>query len=174
MKPLFELFCESFDLEASEDGRAFLSLVRPLLSLPDVEALHGFCHHMSVSRLQHVRAVAYISYHICREKGLRVTETCYAALLHDLFFFDHKKGERIPHAWRRHPAIAWENAKRLCAFSEVGEDIICRHMWPLTRGVPKTKEGKIVSWVDKYCAMQEFFLSCKQKMFYIRRKDTQP
>ena len=171
MKSLRQIYEESFALEETADGREFLALVKPILTHPAVSVLEEYRHHMSVNRLQHVVSVAYIAYHICRKQCLRVEETCLAALLHDLFYFDHTRGDRPAHPWRRHPAIAWDNARQLHPFTEVGEDIISRHMWPLTLRLPRTQEGRIVSWADKYCAWQEFLLSCKQ-MLYIR-KDAQ-
>ena len=173
MKPIHELYKESFSPEKTEDGRAFLSLVHPLLFHPAVSILSTYRHHMSTHRLQHVLSVAYLTYHICREKGLATEEACHAALLHDLFYFDRMRGDAPRLPWMRHPAIAWDNARALYPFTEVGEDIIRCHMWPLTRRLPRTKEGQIVSWADKYCAMREFFRSFRAP-FYIRRKDTRP
>lgn len=173
MKPLCAIYRESFFLDRTEDGRAFLTLVRPLLRHPAVDILSTYRHHIGTHRLQHVISVAYLSYHLCRERGLSVEEACHAALLHDLFYFDRTRGNAPRRPWLHHPAIAWENARTLYPFTELGEDIICRHMWPLTRSLPRTKEGRIVSFADKYCAMREFFQNFK-KLSYIRRKDTRP
>ncbi len=171
MKSIREIYEESFALEESADGREFLTLVKPLLFHPAVSVLAEYRHHMSVHRLQHVTSVAYIAYHICKKQGLSVEETCFAALLHDLFYFDEERGVRPAHPWRRHPAIAWDNARRLYAFTEIGEDIISRHMWPLTLHLPRTREGRIVSWADKYCAWREFWRSCRQR-FYTTANDS--
>ncbi|MBQ8175075.1 MAG: HD domain-containing protein [Clostridia bacterium] len=173
MKSINEIYRESFYLENTEDGRAFLAIVRPLLHHPAVHILSTYRHHMSTDRLQHVTSVAYLAYHICREQGLAVEEVCHAALLHDLFYFDSERGDAPRFPWVRHPVIAWENARELYPFTEVGRDIICHHMWPLTLHLPRTREGRIVSWADKYCAMREFFRGF-QKPSYIRRKDTRP
>lgn len=173
MKPLCEIYRESFFLERTADGQAFLSLVRPLLRHPAVHILSTYRHHIGTHRLQHAISVAYLSYHICRDRGLSVEEACRAALLHDLFYFDRTRGDAPRLPWLRHPAIAWENARGLYPFTALGEDIICRHMWPLTRSLPRTKEGRIVSFADKYCAMREFFHAFRPTS-YIRRKDTRP
>ena len=173
MKSIHQIYRESFYLEKTEDGRAFLSLVRPLLLHPAVHILETYRHHMGTHRLQHVISVAYLSYHICREEGLDTEEVCYAALLHDLFYFDSERGVAPPLPWIRHPVIAGKNAQELYPFTEIGQDIICHHMWPLTLRLPKTREGRIVSWADKYCAIREFFGTLR-KPFYIRRKDTEP
>jgi uncharacterized protein len=168
-------YLQSLSLEKHEEGRRFLSLVGDLLTAPEVRVLEEYRHHMSVNRLQHVISVAYLAYRICLEKGLshgQIREVCAAALLHDLFYFDDLRGEKPPRAWRSHPAIAWNNARQHFDFTLLGEDIICRHMWPLTRRLPRTREGRIVMWADKYCAWREFLSSLRPP--YIKRKDVQP
>lgn len=173
MRPIRELYKESFMPESTADGREFLALIRPLLRHPAVNVLSTYRHHMTIDRLQHVISVAYLAYHICLDKGLDAKEAAVAALLHDLFYFDSERGDAPRHPWLRHPAIAWENASPLYPFTELGRDVICRHMWPLTRRLPETREGRIVCWADKYCAMREFFHSFRRPS-YIRRKDTRP
>ena len=37
----------------------------------------------------------------------------------------------------------------------VEKDIIENHMWPITFKPPKTKEGWVITLVDKYCAVKE-------------------
>ena len=173
---LLRYYLESFSLEENENGRNFLALVKDLLASPSVSVLAEYRHHMSVNRLQHVTSVAYLSYRICLDRGLspqRVREVCAAALLHDLFYFDDLRGEKPSHAWRTHPAIAWDNARQHFDFTSLGEDIICRHMWPLTLGLPRTREGRIVMWADKYCAWREFLFSLLHRT-YIIRKDVKP
>ncbi|NLB37473.1 MAG: HD family phosphohydrolase, partial [Clostridiales bacterium] len=70
----------------------------------------------------------------------------------------------------RHPGFAVRNAQRLYGpLSMMAENIIKRHMWPLTPTPPKYKEAFIVSFVDKYCTAQEIILT-KTKRMPVRQK----
>ena len=45
---------------------------------------------------------------------------------------------------------------QICVLTEVEQDIIVKHMWPLTlRKVPKYRESFVVSSADKICALAE-------------------
>ena len=39
--------------------------------------------------------------------------------------------------------------------NEIEKDMILHHMWPVTIIPPKTKEGFLLTLIDKYCAMIE-------------------
>ena len=155
-KQLFRRYLDSFRLASTHEGTEFLSLVSDLIERPEVAKLDGIRHHYSVSRLQHAKSVAYLSYLHCRRRGLAAEEVARAALLHDLFY-QHSHSEEKPRLLLcRHPAIALENARALTPLTKTGEDVIARHMFPF--GLPpRTREGRIVSRMDKYCAVQEFF-----------------
>ena len=155
---LFPRYRESFYLEESPKGKEFLALTEELLASPAVKRLEEIVHHYSVSRLQHAKSVAYISYLRCLEKGLCAEETAKAALLHDLFYRHRKEDGKEKGLLFRHPAIALKNAKNLLTLSPIGEDIILRHMWPFG-ALPRTREGRLVSYIDKYCAIHEFLAS---------------
>lgn len=174
-KRLFPRYRQSFCLEECPEGKEFLSLTEELLASPEVKRLEEIVHHYSVSRLQHAKSVAYISYLRCLEKGLRAEETARAALLHDLFYRHRKEAVREKHMLFRHPSLALENAKKLLSLSPVGEDIILRHMWPFG-ALPRTREGRLVSYIDKYCAMHEFLASRFPALYRKRmqRKETSP
>ena len=80
-----------------------------------------------------------------------------AAILHDLYYYDwHDKAWwHRPHGYK-HPRFALNNARKLYPeISKFEENIILRHMWPLTVIPPATKAGYIVSLADKYCATRE-------------------
>ena len=55
----------------------------------------------------------------------------------------------------RIPKIALKNAKKLCSLNKKEENIIVRHMWPLTFIPPRYIESYVVSFADKICAMAE-------------------
>ena len=87
-------------------------------------------------------------------------------MLHDFYYYDwrdkHVEGQKRFHAFR-HPRIALNNAKDLFELNEVEQDIIIKHMWPLTIMLPTYKESYIVTLVDKYCATYELFKTIKRK-----------
>ncbi|MCD8018619.1 MAG: hypothetical protein LUF92_03280 [Clostridiales bacterium] len=56
----------------------------------------------------------------------------------------------------RHPMIAADNAKQDYGINDIEENIIKRHMFPLTPIPPKYKEARIVCIADKYCAVLEY------------------
>ncbi len=120
--------------------------------------------HGTVSVHNHCVSVAECSLEIMEklEKlGIRSNERALVrgALLHDYFLYDwHKhtqfKGIRNLHGFR-HPQIALENAKREYRLSRREQDIIKKHMWPLTAVPPQCREAWIVTAADKYCSLLE-------------------
>jgi len=76
-------------------------------------------------------------------------------LLHDLFFYDWlREGPRL-HGFR-HPNICLKNARKITSLSRKEEDIIKKHMWPLTIIPPFYKESFIVSLVDTFCSTRDY------------------
>jgi len=135
----------------------YYSQVGDLLHSPAVKDLAGWGQHMHTSRLQHSINVSYYSFLICRKMGLDARATARGGLLHDLFFFDWRelrltRGDHV----RLHPQHALENAKAITALNDMEQDIIENHMWPCSKRV-RYKETLVVSFVDKFCAVTEFF-----------------
>jgi uncharacterized protein len=96
--------------------------------------------------------------------GKRLSLDCRAivrgALLHDLFFYDWlREGPRL-HGFR-HPNISLKNARKVTFLSRKEEDIIKKHMWPLTIIPPFYKESLIVSLVDTFCSTRDYIGSSK-------------
>jgi uncharacterized protein len=78
-------------------------------------------------------------------------------MLHDLFLYDWRiKSEQHTslHAFK-HPFIALENSKKIFNLNMKEEDIIIKHMWPVTLKLPKYFESYVVTLVDKFCALKE-------------------
>ena len=55
----------------------------------------------------------------------------------------------------RHPKIALKNAKEHFDIDKREEDMIVKHMWPLTIKLPKYAESYVIVAIDKYAAMME-------------------
>ena len=77
-------------------------------------------------------------------------------LLHDLFLYDPRDRDSYqgPHNLA-HPRAALENARQYFALSELEEEIILTHMFPVGTAMPRHLESLAVCLVDKYCAVNE-------------------
>lgn len=140
--------------------RQYEAIARPLLERPELARLSQYPHHLSKTRLEHVNEVAYLSYVWGTRLSLDVNAIVRASLLHDLFYYDwQSEGPRL-HGLR-HPRIALENARRVTDLSKVEEDIIMKHMWPLTVAPPLYPESLVVSAADTFCAVRDY-LSLKE------------
>ena len=133
----------------------FLEIARSLLELPAVARLSEYNHHNGKTRLDHVKEVAWISFAWGKRFSLDCRSMVRGALLHDLFFYDWLcEGPRL-HGLR-HPAIALGNAHKITTLSRKEEDIIKKHMWPLTLVPPCYAESLIVCMVDTFCSIRDY------------------
>ena len=135
----------------------FYSHVGELLEHEEIMLLDNFTQHYSFTRLRHSLDVAYASFVIARFLHWDSRSTARAGLLHDMFFYDwrDKSYKREGAHASSHPLVAIENAKRITSLNKLEENIILRHMWLVTLIPPRYKEGYIVTFVDKICAVRE-------------------
>ncbi len=150
-----------FKAAALED---FYGQVQPLLELKQVQELAEYIQHRCHSRLSHSLDVAWFSYFIARLLRWDSASAARGGLLHDLFFYDRDDGTGAPRRHlRRHPRVALENARQICALNKKEANIIRRHMWLVTLVPPRYKEGYIVTFVDKYCALREALIGARNR-----------
>jgi uncharacterized protein len=146
----------------SDLNTEFYSHVGELLENEDVLRLDDYIQHYSFTRLRHSLDVAYFSFVIARFLHWDSPSVARAGLLHDLFFYDWRDDDYIcegrNHAFE-HPKIALRNARKVTSLNPREENIIRRHMWMVTLVPPRYKEGYLVTFVDKYCALREFVIS---------------
>ena len=143
----------------------FLEIINDILANKSIQNLKLYKHHYAYTRLEHCLSVSYYTYVICKFLHLDYKSAARAALLHDLFFYDcEDKISRPKNHIKNHPKIALENANKLFNLIKKEQDIILKHMWPLTFSPPKYLESFIVTIVDKYCAFKEWSMYCA---FYI-------
>lgn len=140
----------------------FYTIVQDLISNETVQKMKEYRQHYDTSTYEHCFYVAYISYKICKKLGLDYKAAARAGMLHDLFLYDWRNSRKTlnlerPHAFI-HPKIALKNASKLFNLTEKEKDIIVKHMWPVTLKFPKYPESFIVTFVDKYSALQESFI----------------
>ena len=138
----------------------FNNTARPLLELPEVAKLSQYKHHRGKTRLEHVKEVARLSFLWSKRLSLDNEAIIRGALLHDLFYYDWlREGPRL-HGFRHHN-IALGNARKIIRLSKKEEDIIKKHMWPLTVIPPRYMESLVVSLVDTFCSTRDY-LSVKK------------
>lgn len=146
----------------------YYDVVGDILRHEEFLKLKDFFHHNS-SIYHHVHDVAYLSYRISKFLKLDYRSTARGALLHDFFLYDWRHHD-VPDLPREkfhgieHPKIAVANAKKHFTINEIEEDIIRKHMWPLTLVPPKYKESYVVSFADKYLSSKEFVSEYKKRI----------
>lgn len=119
-----------------------------------------FIQHGTTSLYQHCISVAYRSIVIAVKFNLDIDmrSMIRGALLHDYYLYDwHNKEVRSKLHGFHHPRIACENATRDFQLNPIEQDIIRRHMFPLTPKPPKHKEARVICVADKVCSLQETF-----------------
>jgi uncharacterized protein len=119
-----------------------------------------YMQHGKTSVYEHCIKVAYISCWIASKLRLNVdyASLIRGALLHDYFLYDwhdKNKGHRL-HGFF-HPRKALQNAREDLELTPKEENIILRHMFPLTPIPPYYLESWIVCIADKFCAINEIF-----------------
>ena len=156
-----------FYIDKSENTREFYDYIKDLLDNEQVKLMKQFRHHYSTTCFQHCLNVSYYNYLICRKFGLNSKKAARAGLLHDFFLYDRRKVEKKQgekaHGFR-HPAIALNNAKIHFEIDKREEDIILKHMWPLTLKLPKYAESYVIVCVDKYIAIVELSIFVVNKV----------
>ena len=150
-----------------ENDREFQEIIKPLITNETVLKMKNFRQHYETSCFDHCFVVAFYCYLICKKYNLDYKSATRAAMLHDLFLYDWRKrqeGRKGLHAFT-HGKTACENACKLFDLNEKEKDMIIKHMWPVTIELPKSLEGFVLTFVDKYCATSETFEVLKSRLF---------
>lgn len=150
--------------------KEFELIIHDIIKNKTVQEMKLYKQHYETSCYTHCLNVALISYKICKKLNLDYISVARAAMLHDLFLYDwryRENGRKGLHAFT-HPKTALENSKKLFELSQKEQDIILKHMWPVTLKLPKYPESYIVTFVDKYSAVAES-ISYYYKIFFSRK-----
>ena len=144
----------------------FYSIVSDIINNKTVQKMKLYRQHYNTSTFEHCFNVAYISYRICKKLKLDYVSVSRAAMVHDLFLYDWRNSRKELnldgyHAFV-HPKIALDNATKLFDLNKKEQDIILKHMWPVTLRFPSYSETFIVTVVDKYSAILECFKFYKE------------
>lgn len=140
----------------------FENIINELISNETVQKMKNYRQHFDTSCFEHCYLVAFYCYIICKKLHLDYKSATRAAMLHDLFLYDwrDKNSHHRFHAFH-HGKTACANACAIFPLTQKEQNIIIRHMWPVTLAFPSSIEGFILTFVDKYCALKEFFKAIK-------------
>lgn len=136
----------------------YMACVCDLMDTRPFQKMDDYIQHGTTTTLEHCISVSYLSYKISRFLGLDYVSAARGALLHDLFLYDwhtHCKETGNHFHGFTHPVVALHNADHYYELNELERDIIKKHMWPLTVIPPKSGEGYVVMYADKYCGLME-------------------
>lgn len=141
-----------------EGGEEFYRCIEDLLAHPAVQEMRRYIQHGTTTCYQHCLNVAYYNYRLCRFLGLDARRAARAGMLHDLFLYDwHVHAAQTGDHFHglRHPRRALENARRYFRLTPLEQEIILKHMWPLTVVPPLHAESFVICLTDKYCGLCE-------------------
>lgn len=150
--------------------KQFILCIKDIKNNEDVLKMKNYLQHYNTSCYEHSYKVAFLSFLICKKFNLDYVAAARAGFLHDLFLYDwhvKSKDNKRFHGFR-HPYIALRNSLELYNLSKKEQDIIKKHMWPLTIIPPRYLESYIVSFVDKYCAIYESFTYYRESKVFQR------
>ena len=149
---------------SSISANEFRAIIKDIVENDTVQQMRNFRQHYDTSCFEHCYKVALYNYIICKKLNLDYTSAARAGMLHDLFLYDwriREPGRKRFHAFH-HPRIALNNSLKIFDLNEKEQDIILKHMWPITVIPPKSMEAFIITLVDKYCALSESYVHYKQ------------
>ena len=147
-----------------EQRRAFYRLLKEnasdILHSENFQKTRYHIQHGTMPVYRHCLDVAKQSIQINKALGLGCSERdlIRGALLHDYFLYDwhdkNRENYQKLHGFY-HPDIALKNARKEYHLTRREEDIIKKHMWPLTVVPPLCREAWVVTAADKYCSLLE-------------------
>lgn len=131
-----------------------------ILASQNFDRTKDFIQHGNMTVNNHCLNVAKYSLAISKRLPIRCNERelIRGALLHDYFLYDWHDKDRA-NVFRLHgfyhPGIALQNANQEYQLTLREQDIIKKHMWPLTVVPPMCREAWIVTTADKWCSLME-------------------
>ncbi|MGX8698502.1 MAG: HD domain-containing protein [bacterium] len=136
-----------------------------ILASPLYARLRAFRHHGEINVYTHCLRVARFSVKLAHALRLRVNESALVrgALLHDYYLYDwHDPDPSHRLHGLFHPKKAMLNARRDFGTGQAEDEIILRHMFPLTLIPPRTREALLVCAADKMATVVEYWGGTKK------------
>lgn len=145
-------------------AKEIFALGKDILLSEEAGKMKEFIQHGTTTVFEHCVSVAKFSLLFAMNLetlfGIRIDRKSLVrgALLHDYFLYDwHEKNEFHRLHGFTHPGRAHRNAVRDFSMNEKEQDVIRKHMFPLTPVPPRYIESAIVCMADKWCALCETF-----------------
>ena len=140
----------------------FKSLIKDTATHKSAQEMKNYIQHADVSTYRHAMAVALLCFFIVKRFKIKTNEKSLVkgAFLHDYFLYDWHNGASKDNIHPKlhgfyHPGIAMRNAKRDFKITILEQEIIKKHMWPLTVIPPMCREAWVVTMADKYSSLLE-------------------
>jgi len=142
------------------NDKEYINIVKDILVNSNFRELQNCVHHGD-NRMFHCVRVSYYSYLIAKHFGLRYKEMARAGLLHDFFLdrYEDMTGFDKFKLLFTHSKIALKNSKKYFKLTELEENVIASHMFPVGLILPRHKEAWILDLVDDYFCLYERFHS---------------
>lgn len=162
-------------MENKKHGQEFKLIVGDILIHSEFQKLKEIEHHGN-GLYEHSVAVGYHAFRVAKFLGMDYTSVARGAILHD-FFVEPWQGQKKEskgiqrikdmHGFS-HPKTALKNAKKYFDIDEYQEDMIVKHMFPLTPIPPMHMAGWIVTAVDKVVAVREMVFEKSRPMRHLK------
>ncbi|MGN1411046.1 MAG: HDIG domain-containing metalloprotein [Oscillospiraceae bacterium] len=146
----------------------YYTYIEDIINSEEIQDLKNYTHHIYTTRFQHSVNVSYYNYKVCHWLGLDEKAGARAGLLHDLYFYSTNNNPTKEHL-KQHPQTALKNASEMFELSPIEVDIIEKHMFPITKKLPKYKETVVIILVDKYCALAEHIFYRLERLSLLRK-----
>ena len=145
--------------------KEYAEIISDLIHHESVKSMKNYIQHGDTTCLEHSLFVSYMSFKMCKRLKMDYKSAARGALLHDFFLYDwHISGNSEGLHGFSHPRVALRNAKYHFIINALEEEIIIKHMWPLTLAPPLKSEAFIVSLADKYCTLREMAMKKRYSM----------
>ena len=145
-------------IEKINTNNSFCEVIKEIISNENILKMKENKQHIDIDCFEHCFVVSYYCYTIAEKFKLDKVSAARGAMLHD-FFLNKKKHHLLTHG-----KTAYINASREFKLNDIERDMIENHMWPLTIKFPQYKETYLLTIVDKYCAIIEFFYSIHRRI----------
>lgn len=157
--------------------KEFYGIIREIVRSEEFRNMKTYKHHVKGSVYDHSVKTAYFCYKHYKRFGtnIELAEFVRGALLHDYYLYDwHDKSPEHRFHGLTHPRCALNNALlKYPDLSETEQDMILRHMFPLTPIPPMTKAGWLLCFYDKAAAVSDYFGKNKWKQAEIIPQKTE-
>ncbi len=142
----------------------FIAFAAPIIKHGSFQKTKAIRQHGETTRFSHCVSVAYYSLRTAARLKIPcdIQSLVRGGLLHDYYFYDRRQKNisQFKNSFI-HPKVAVFNAMRDYNISPLEQNIIVRHMFPITLIPPKYREGLIVCITDKICGLAETFGTSK-------------